>query len=100
AANRLLLEHVASSEAVLLQRMARLLADHLGSWVLIDMKHSGGLVRHSVAGPDEEASGARAQAAMAVSPPPESAPAHVAWTESALLLAHADDDSLLGTTAD
>lgn len=103
AANRLLLENVASSEGALLQRMARLLADHLATWVLIDVKdgkHAGRLVRHSVAGPDEEDSAARAEAAMTAEPDPGSLPAQVALTGSSVVLAHADEDMVLGAAKD
>ena len=98
AVNRLLLENVASSEGQLLQRFGRLLADHVATWVIIDVMRAGRLERHSVAGPDEEASAGRAQAAMTVRPSAESAPGQVAQSGTALVLAHPDDEAILGMT--
>jgi serine phosphatase RsbU (regulator of sigma subunit)/PAS domain-containing protein len=100
AVNRLLLENVASSEGQLLQRFGRLLADHVATWVIVDVMHAGRLERHSVAGPDEEASAGRAQAVMAVHPSAESAPGQVAQSGTALVLAHPDDEAILGATED
>lgn len=96
--NKLLLENVASSEGQLLQRFGRLLADHVATWVIIDMMHGGRLERHSVAGPDEEASAGRAQAVMTVRPSADSAPGQVAQSGTALVLAHPDDEAILGAT--
>jgi serine phosphatase RsbU (regulator of sigma subunit)/PAS domain-containing protein len=98
AVNRLLLENVASSEGQLLQRFGRLLADHVATWVIIDVMHAGRLERHSIAGPDEEASAGRAQAVMTVAPSAESAPGQVAQSGTALVLAHPDDEAILGAT--
>ncbi len=100
AVNRLLLEHVAASEGQLVQRFGRLLADQVATWAIIDVTDSGKLMRHSVAGPDEEDSGWRAQAAMAVHPPPLSVPAQVAESGSSTLIAHPDDEQVLGATDD
>jgi len=100
AVNRLLLENVASSEGQLLQRFGRLLADHVATWVIVDVMHAGRLERHSVAGPDEEASAGRAQAVMAVHPSAESAPGQVAQSGTALVLAHPDEEEILGATED
>jgi serine phosphatase RsbU (regulator of sigma subunit)/PAS domain-containing protein len=98
AVNRLLLENVASSEGQLLQRVGRLLADHVATWVIVDVMAAGMLERHSVAGPDEEASAGRAQAVMAVRPSAETAPGQVAQSGTALVLAHPDDEAILGAT--
>lgn len=98
AVNRLLLENVASSEGQLLQRFGRLLADRVATWVIIDVMHAGRLERHSIAGPDEEASAGRAQAVMTVPPAAESAPGQVAQSGTALVLAHPDDEAILGAT--
>jgi serine phosphatase RsbU (regulator of sigma subunit)/PAS domain-containing protein len=98
AVNRLLLENVASSEGQLLQRFGRLLADRVATWVIIDVMHAGRLERHSIAGPDEEASAGRAQAVMTVPPTAESAPGQVAQSGTALVLAHPDDEAILGAT--
>jgi serine phosphatase RsbU (regulator of sigma subunit)/PAS domain-containing protein len=98
AVNKLLLENITSAEGQLLQRFGRLLADDVATWVVVDVVQEDGLERHSVAGPDEEASAGRAQAVMAVHPSPESAPAQVVRSGTAMVLAHPDDDAVLGTT--
>jgi serine phosphatase RsbU (regulator of sigma subunit) len=98
AVNRLLLENVASSEGQLLQRFGRLLADRVATWVIIDVMAGGRLERHSVAGPDEEESAGRAQAVMAVHPSAETAAGQVAQSGTALVLAHPDDEAILGAT--
>ncbi|HEX5189330.1 MAG TPA: SpoIIE family protein phosphatase, partial [Streptosporangiaceae bacterium] len=98
AVSRLLLENVASSEGQLLQRFARLLADHVATWVIVDVMRGGRLERHSAAGPDEETSAGQVQAVMTVRPSAESAPGQVAQSGTALVLAHPDDESILGAT--
>ncbi len=98
AVNKLLLENVTSSEGQLLQRLGRLLADRVATWVIIDVVQAGRLERHSVAGPDEEASAGRAQAVMATAPSGESAPSLVTLSGSAMVLAHPDDEAILGAT--
>ena len=98
AVNRLLLENVASSEGQLLQRFGRLLADRVATWVIIDVMAGGRLERHSVAGPDAEESAGRAQAVMAVHPSAETAAGQVAQSGTALVLAHPDDEAILGAT--
>ena len=98
AVNRMLLENVTSSEGQLLQRFARLLADYAATWVIVDVMRGGRLERHSIAGPDEEASAGQAQAVMAVRPSAESAPGQVAQSGTALVLAHPDDEAILGAT--
>ncbi len=98
AINKLLLENVVSSEGQLLQRLGRLLADRLASWAIIDLCVGDALQRHSIAGPDREDSAGRAQIAMAVPPAPESAPGQVARSGSPMLVAHPDDDEILGVT--
>jgi phosphoserine phosphatase RsbU/P len=98
AVNKLLLENAASSEAQTLQRLARLLADTVATWVIIDTADQGALRRHCTAGPDHEGSASRAQAVMAVEPSAGSAPAQVLSTGSSLLLAHPEDEEVLGVT--
>ncbi len=98
--NRLLLENVAASEGQLLQRFGRLLADQLATWAIIDLTQRGKLRRHTVAGPDHADSAGRAQSVMDVDPAPESAPGQVALSGNALLLAHPDDEAILGVTDD
>jgi serine phosphatase RsbU (regulator of sigma subunit)/PAS domain-containing protein len=98
--NKLLLENVISSEGQLLQRFGRLLADRMTDWAIIDLSVGDKLQRHSIAGPDAEASAGRAQAALAVHPSAESAPGQVAATGSPMLVAHPDDEDILGVTQD
>jgi serine phosphatase RsbU (regulator of sigma subunit) len=75
-----------------------LLADRVATWVIIDVMAGARLERHSVAGPDEEASAGRAQAVMASAPSPETAPWLVTLSGSAMVLAHPDDEAILGAT--
>jgi serine phosphatase RsbU (regulator of sigma subunit)/PAS domain-containing protein len=100
AASRLLLEGASVSESVLLQRCARLLSGDLANWVIIDVLRRGQLRRHYVAGPDDHESAGQAHAAAAVDPPPGSAPTQVIESGKALLVTHAEDDTLLGTSND
>ena len=99
-ASRLLLENVTFSESVTLQRCARLLSEALGAWVIVDMDRSGLLRRHFVTGPDKHESGPLTQMVAAVNPEPESLPAQVRDSGSALLVTHAEDNSLLGAAPD
>jgi serine phosphatase RsbU (regulator of sigma subunit)/PAS domain-containing protein len=98
--NKLLLENVVSGEGQLLQRFGRLLADRLGAWAIIDVCADDKLRRHSIAGPDAEDSAGRVQTALAVHPTAESAPGQVARSGSPMLVAHPDDEAILGVTAD
>jgi serine phosphatase RsbU (regulator of sigma subunit) len=100
AVNRLLLENAGSGEAQTLQRFARLLAASIATWAIIDVDQQGVLHRHTVAGPDEEGSAALTQAAMDVPPAPETIGGQVFETKSSSLLAHPEDDAVLGNTAD
>jgi serine phosphatase RsbU (regulator of sigma subunit) len=96
--NKLLLENAASSEAQTLQRFARLMADTVATWAIIDTVDQGELRRHCISGPDQEDSAGRAQAAMAVEPSADSVPGQVLSSENSLLLAHPDDEDVLGVT--
>jgi serine phosphatase RsbU (regulator of sigma subunit)/PAS domain-containing protein len=98
--NRLLLENVAASEAVILQRCARLMAGELAAWVIVDMEREGRLQRHFIAGPEDRDVVTQAAAAAAVDPAPDSAPGQVYASGSSLLLAHAEDAGVLGTGSD
>jgi serine phosphatase RsbU (regulator of sigma subunit)/PAS domain-containing protein len=100
AINKLLLENVVSGEGQLLQRFGKLLADRLATWAIIDICADDKLQRHSVAGPDTEGSAGRIQTAMGVPPAAESAPGQVARLGSPMLVAHPDDEDILGVTQD
>lgn len=96
AATRILLENVTYSEPVAVQQCARLLAQELGSWVIVDVEHQGKLRRQVVAGPDDQQSQELARAAAGLDPAPDSAPGMVHESGSSLLIAHAEDLSVLG----
>ncbi|MHB1595083.1 MAG: SpoIIE family protein phosphatase [Streptosporangiaceae bacterium] len=100
AASRLLLDDLESTAAVLVQRLGRLLADHLVAWVLVDLPGPDGLRRDCVAGPDVEDAIALGDLAMEVGPVPGSVPALVAESGDPVLLADTEDAGLLGLTGD
>ena len=101
AVTRLLLDNSTFSEAVTLQRCARLLAGELADWVIIDIDRGGQLRRQFAAGlrdgrADRRGPGSAERAVRSVDPDPESAPWQVHSTGKSVLLAHADDPSVLG----
>jgi serine phosphatase RsbU (regulator of sigma subunit) len=102
AVTRLLLDNSTFSEAVTLQRCARLLAGELADWVIVDIDRGGQLRRQFAAGSrdgraDRRGPGGAERAVRSVDPDPESAPWQVHSTGKSVLLAHADDPSVLGT---
>jgi PAS domain S-box-containing protein len=97
---RLLLENAASSESVMLQRCARLLAAELDSWVIVDILRRGALQRHFVAGPEDPASARLAQVVSAVAPTAGTAPHEAIRAGATRLITHADDDEALGRDRD
>jgi PAS domain S-box-containing protein len=96
---RLLLDNSTFSEAVTLQRCARLLAGDIASWVLVDMERAGNLRRQIVIGPSGERAEELARLVRKADPVPGTAPWQVYGAAKPLLLAHADDAALLGTDA-
>ena len=105
AATRLLLDNSTFSEALTMQRFARLLAGELADWVIVDIDRGGQLRRQYAAGSrgsqgDRRNPAAQERAARAVDPDPESAPWQVHSTGKSILLAHPDDPALLGTGSD
>ena len=100
AINKLLLENVVSSEGQLLQRFGRLLADRLTAGRSSTCASATSCSGTASPGPIAEDSAGRAQTAMAVPPTPESAPGQVARTGSPMLVAHPDDEDILGVTED
>src|SRR5579872_789250 len=100
AVTRLLLDNSTFSEAVTLQRCARLLAGDVASWVIIDIERADGLRRQFVIGPQDQAAQDLARKVRTLDPPPTSAPGQVHATGTSIVLAHADDAGLLGSTAD
>ena len=94
---RLLLDNSTFSEAVTLQRCARLLAGELADWVIIDIDRGGQLRRQFAAGQRDGQADKLVRAVRSVDPDPESAPWQVHSTGKSVLLAHPDDPSVLGT---
>jgi serine phosphatase RsbU (regulator of sigma subunit)/PAS domain-containing protein len=97
---RLLLDNSTFSEAVTLQRCARLLAGGMASWVIIDIEREGQLRRQYLVGPHDEPSQDLARKVRALDPQPGTAPAQVHAAGTSILLAHADDAGILGATGD
>jgi serine phosphatase RsbU (regulator of sigma subunit) len=100
AVTRLLLDNSTFSEAVTLQRCARLLAGDIASWVIVDIERSGELRRQFVVGPHGERTDELARTVRGVDPAPESVPAQVHATGRSAALAHVDDAGVLGTAPD
>jgi len=100
AVTRLLLDNSTFSEAVTLQRCARLLAGDFASWVIIDIERAELLRRQFVIGPQDQASQELGRKVRALDPLPASAPGQVHAAGTSVVLAHADDTGILGTTQD
>jgi PAS domain-containing protein len=71
---RLLLDNSTFSEAVTLQRCARLLAGEIADWVIIDMERGGQLRRQFATGARQREADQLARSARSVDPAPESVP--------------------------
>jgi serine phosphatase RsbU (regulator of sigma subunit)/PAS domain-containing protein len=100
AVTRVLLDNSTFSEAVTLQRCARLLAAELADWVIVDVERGGSLRRQLVAGPRTRQAEETARAVRGVDPDPASLPGQVQAARKPLLLAHADNPGLLGADPD
>src|SRR5579872_500644 len=100
AVTRLLLDNSTFSEAVTLQRCARLLAGDISSWVIIDIERADLLRRQFVIGPQDQAAQELARKIRALDPEPASAPGQVHAAGTSVVLAHADDAGILGTMGD
>jgi len=100
AVTRVLLDNSTFSEAVTLQRCARLLAGDVADWVLIDIERNGRLLRQFAAGPRGGHADQVARTARGVDPDQESVPAVVHATGKSALLAHPDDPAALGRGPD
>ncbi len=100
AVTRLLLDNSTFSEAVTLQRCARLLAGDIASWVIVDVERSGQLRRQFVVGPHGERPDELARKVRAGDPQPDSVPAQVHSAGRSVVLAHTDDAGLLGADPD
>ena len=91
AVTRVLLDNSTFSEAVTLQRCARLLAGEIADWVLIDIDRGGRLLRQFAAGPRAAHADQLARVVRGVDPDQESLPALVHSAGKSVLLAHPDD---------
>ncbi len=100
AVTRVLLDNSTFSEAVTLQRCARLLAGEIADWVLIDIDRDGRLLRQFATGPRDGQADQLARVARGVDPDPGSLPALVHAQGKSTLLAHLDDPSALGRGPD
>jgi serine phosphatase RsbU (regulator of sigma subunit)/PAS domain-containing protein len=96
AVTRLLLDNSTFSEAVTLQRCARLLAGEIASWVIVDVERGGRLRRQFAIGPREGASDDVARGVRSIDPEPGSVPWQVHTDRKPVLLAHAEDAGILG----
>jgi serine phosphatase RsbU (regulator of sigma subunit)/PAS domain-containing protein len=100
AVTRLLLDNSTFSEAVTLQRCARLLAGNIASWVIVDVEREGVLRRHFVIGPQDGPGQELARRIRALDPQPGSASGQVHSAGTSVVLAHAEDPGILGAAAD
>ena len=100
AVTRLLLDNSTFSEAVTLQRCARLLAGEIASWVIVDVERGGRLRRQFAIGPRDGTSDDVARGVRSVDPEPGSAPWQVHSARKPVLLAHAEDADILGAGPD
>jgi serine phosphatase RsbU (regulator of sigma subunit)/PAS domain-containing protein len=96
AVTRVLLDNSTFSEAVTLQRCARLLSGELADWVIIDIDRGGRLLRQFAAGPRGGQSDQLARVVRGIDPSPESVPAGVHSTGKSVLLANPDEPAALG----
>ena len=100
AVTRVLLDNSTFSEAVTLQRSARLLAGEIADWVIMDIERGGRLLRQFAAGPRGGQADQVARVARGIDPDQESLPALVHSTGKSVLLAHLDDPAVLGRGPD
>ncbi|HZR55067.1 MAG TPA: SpoIIE family protein phosphatase [Streptosporangiaceae bacterium] len=100
AVTRLLLDNSTFSEAVTLQRCARLLVGDIASWVIVDVARAGTLRRQYVIGPPGEAAEELARLVRRTEPRAGTAPCQVHTARRPMLLANADDAGLLGAAPD
>ena len=97
---RLLLDNSTFSEAVTLQRCARLLAGEIADWVIVDMERAGRLRRQFATGSRQRQAEQVTRAARSIDPEPDTVPWEVHAAGKSVLLAHADDPGALGTVPD
>jgi serine phosphatase RsbU (regulator of sigma subunit)/PAS domain-containing protein len=97
---RLLLDNRTFSEALTIQRCARLLAGDIASWVIVDIERSGLLRRQFVIGPPGEPSRELAGTVRRDDPQPGSTPDAVYSAGTPVLMAHVEDTGILGSAPD
>jgi serine phosphatase RsbU (regulator of sigma subunit) len=100
AVTGLLLDNSTFSEAVTVQRCARLLAGEIASWVIIDIERSGELRRQFAIGPPGEQPDELARMVRDIDPPPGSVPGQVHDTGRAVVVPGPDGAGILGTGPD
>jgi serine phosphatase RsbU (regulator of sigma subunit) len=100
AVTGLLLDNSTFSEAVTVQRCARLLAGEIASWVIIDIERSGELRRQFAIGPPGEQPDELARKVRDIDPPPGSVPGQVHDTGRAVVVPGPDGAGILGTGPD
>ena len=100
AVARLLLENEGFSESRTLQRCARLIAGELSAWVMVDMERRYRVRRQFAIGPDDPGLAELTSALAAVDPPPGSVPYAVHESGHPVLIAHAEDTGVLGSSLD
>jgi serine phosphatase RsbU (regulator of sigma subunit)/PAS domain-containing protein len=100
AVTRLLLDNSTFSEAVTLQRCARLLAGEFADWVIVDIERGGRLRRQFAAGSRNRETEQLVRTVRNTDPGPDSVPWQVDTTGKSVLLAHVDDAKVLGTAPD
>jgi serine phosphatase RsbU (regulator of sigma subunit)/PAS domain-containing protein len=101
AVTRLLLDNSMFSEAVTLQRCARLLAGEFADWVIIDVARDGGGLRRQIAvGPDGAGYQDAARTARSTDPAPSTLPGQVHDMCKPDLRAHVADPAAFGTGPD
>jgi serine phosphatase RsbU (regulator of sigma subunit)/PAS domain-containing protein len=100
AVTRLLLDNRTFSEALTIQRCARLLAGDIASWVIVDIERSGLLRRQFVIGLPGEPSRVLARTVRGNDPQPGSTPEQVYSAGAPVLMAHVEDTGILGSAPD
>jgi serine phosphatase RsbU (regulator of sigma subunit) len=97
---RLLLDNSTFSEAVTLQRCARLLAGGIASWVVMDVERAGQLRRQIAIGPRGTEPERIARSVRGTDPVPATVSWQVHSTGKSALTAHAEDAGALGADPD
>ncbi|MGH3255739.1 MAG: SpoIIE family protein phosphatase [Streptosporangiaceae bacterium] len=100
AVTRLLLDNRTFSEALTIQRCARLLAGDIASWVIVDIERTGLLRRQFVIGPPGELSRVLAGTVRGADPQAGSTPEQVYSAGTPVLMAHVEDTGVLGSAPD